>query len=222
MSLLLSCLEKVRELGNGVTQARCPACAEGGRDRAGEHLRIYPDGRFGCCVYPKDHEHRKRIFALAGDRAPKTFTVKATVKVAAPAPQSVKESLFEFARTLRTPVLQSETSEEKPSYPADDQNGSFESSSRTLRTGIFQSRAHTRENYTHICKDWEKAVLNVLSSESVPNTPKKPKLPFFTADGSLSIPFGSPERYHWWKDGQSVAETLAEVKERILNDASEF
>lgn len=46
------------------------------------------------------------------------------------------------------------------------------------------------------------------------------RLPFLTAGRSLSIPFDSPERYHWWKpDGErlSVAETLAEVKERRKN-----
>ena len=65
MSLDPKKLEKVRELANGGMKARCPACAEGGHDRSGEHLRIYPDGRFGCAVFPKDREHRKRIFALA-------------------------------------------------------------------------------------------------------------------------------------------------------------
>src|SRR5262245_6075703 len=62
MSLDLNKLEKVRELANGVTQARCPACGESGGDRKGEHLRIYSDGRYGCCVHPKDGAHRKRIF----------------------------------------------------------------------------------------------------------------------------------------------------------------
>lgn len=221
MSLLLGSLEKVRQLGNGVIQARCPACAEGGHDRAGEHLRIYPDGRYGCCVYPKDHEHRKRIFALAGDRAPRTFTVKLpAVKVAGPAVQSVKQSLAEFARTLRTPVCESVTSEEMASYPSCEENSSPELPFRTFRTGIFQSRTHTREEqdsgdtHSHTCKDWEKGVLSVLEQESVSSTPIQPKLPFLTADGTLSIPFSSPERYHWWKGGQSIAETMKEVKER--------
>ena len=66
MSLDVAKLEKVRELSGGLVQARCPACAEGGHDRTGEHLRIYPDGRFGCCVHPKDSDHRKRIWALVG------------------------------------------------------------------------------------------------------------------------------------------------------------
>ncbi|MEI8292238.1 MAG: hypothetical protein WCH99_22435, partial [Verrucomicrobiota bacterium] len=44
------------------------------------------------------------------------------------------------------------------------------------------------------------------------------RLPYLTADGTLVIPFDSPERYHWWKpDGarQSVATTLAEVRNRM-------
>jgi len=66
MSLDIQKLEKVRKLEGGTVQARCPACAEGGQDRKGEHLRVFADGRFGCCVHPKDGDHRKRIFALAG------------------------------------------------------------------------------------------------------------------------------------------------------------
>src|SRR5512142_3003416 len=76
MSLDPAKLEKVRELAGGIVQARCPACAEGGGDQKGEHLRIYPDGRYGCCVHPKDGEHRKRIFALVGLRKPGTFTLR--------------------------------------------------------------------------------------------------------------------------------------------------
>ena len=106
MSLIVSKLEKVRQLGNGVVQARCPACAEGGHDRSGEHLRIYPDGRFGCCVYPKDHEHRKRIFALAGDKEPRGFTVRVAEQKRLTS-VSVKESLLEFSRTLRTGISKS-------------------------------------------------------------------------------------------------------------------
>jgi hypothetical protein len=45
------------------------------------------------------------------------------------------------------------------------------------------------------------------------------RLPFLTADGTLVIPFDSPERYHWWKppheERMRVAETLTEVKETM-------
>lgn len=35
--------------------------------------------------------------------------------------------------------------------------------------------------------------------------------PRLTPDGTLVIPFDSPERYHWWKGGQSVLATLREL-----------
>lgn len=74
MPLELARLENIRS-ANGRTEAACPACRELGQDKAGNHLRVYDDGRFGCVMHPKDAEHRKRIFALAG--APDTFTGKA-------------------------------------------------------------------------------------------------------------------------------------------------
>jgi hypothetical protein len=71
MSLDISKLENVCVRGDK-TIARCPACAEAGHDQKGEHLFTHADGRFGCVVYPGDSadakEHRKRIFALCGDR----------------------------------------------------------------------------------------------------------------------------------------------------------
>lgn len=35
--------------------------------------------------------------------------------------------------------------------------------------------------------------------------------PYLAADGTLVIPFDSDPKYHWWKGGQSVALTRAEV-----------
>lgn len=35
--------------------------------------------------------------------------------------------------------------------------------------------------------------------------------PFIDSSGGLVIPSNSPARYHWWKGGQSVDETLREV-----------
>jgi len=217
MSLDLGKLEKLRELGNGVVQARCPACAGGGRDRAGEHLRVYPDGRFGCAVYPKDREHRKRIFALAGDNTPRQFTVKvASGRPPVEAARSVTESLTGLLRTLRTGVSESVSSPTSQragdSFPRQDL--------RTLRTPLLMSRAYARGDEgvmcddTHTCKDNEKGVLSVLSPRSGP-------MPYFTPGGTLVIPFDSPERFHWWKGGQSVAETLAEVRAGLTADGKE-
>lgn len=39
--------------------------------------------------------------------------------------------------------------------------------------------------------------------------------PYLTADGTLVIPFDSDPKYHWWKGGQSVAVTRAEVMASI-------
>jgi hypothetical protein len=58
-------LEKVRVVGHK-TIARCPACAENGGDRRGDHLAIMQTGKFACAAMPGDKEHRRRIFALAG------------------------------------------------------------------------------------------------------------------------------------------------------------
>jgi len=60
-------LEEVNRTGSKIT-ARCPACAEDGHDRKGNHLFIGEDGKFGCVVYPGDdgENHRRRIYALAG------------------------------------------------------------------------------------------------------------------------------------------------------------
>lgn len=194
MSLDVAKLEKVRELAGGLVQARCPACAEGGHDRSGEHLRIYPDGRFGCCVHPKDGEHRKRIWALAGVRQPGTISLRLKTPPALPSVQSVKNSLMrcEFG---------------------------------TLGTAEVKLCARARVDSTTTNIDTANILVKLKDSDSaVLNVPQPviagERLPFLTTGGDLSIPFDSPERYHWWRGGQSVAETLQEVKERMKNAIS--
>jgi len=236
MSLDASKLENICELAGDILQARCPACAAGGNDRTGDHLRIYPDGRFGCCVHPKDGEHRKRIWALAGrkqHRPPSgTFSLRIKPPPALPAAQSVKTALTSFAaRTLRTPVSESVSSESKALYhsPASQvltrsqpelQSKYF----RTLRTPIFNPRAYVSGYMPmYMCKDSDNGVLPVLTplptaTANLPPTIAGPacqtsiRLPFLTAGGTLSIPFDSDPKYHWWKlGGQSVEQTRAEV-----------
>lgn len=67
MSLDLAMLELIRDKGDAKV-ARCPACAEAGRDRRGDHLWVGPDGRFGCIANPGDRDHAQRIWALVGVR----------------------------------------------------------------------------------------------------------------------------------------------------------
>lgn len=35
--------------------------------------------------------------------------------------------------------------------------------------------------------------------------------PYLTLNGELRIPFTADAKYHWWKGGQSLAETLTEL-----------
>lgn len=68
----LTRIEKVRQTGSKFI-GRCPACAENGGDRRGDHLAVLPSGKFACAAYPGDSDHRRRVFALAGvvgDRNP--------------------------------------------------------------------------------------------------------------------------------------------------------
>jgi hypothetical protein len=67
MGLDLKKLENVSEKFDGKTTARCPACAAEGGDSKGEHLVVFPDGRFGCVKYEGDAAHRSKIQSLAGD-----------------------------------------------------------------------------------------------------------------------------------------------------------
>jgi hypothetical protein len=192
MSLNVDKLEKARKLANGIIQARCPACAENDNDRTGEHLRIYPDGRFGCCVYPKDKAHRRRIFALAGEKQrfeARQLKVKVAGRPATAVPaRSIRESLQEFRGTLGTGKTESVSGRVVlPENPGTLGTGKSESKTGeanlpeefgTLGTGIFQSRAYAREdtmhvgNNTHMCKDWEKGVPSVPSGEGLIGTPK--------------------------------------------------
>ena len=79
MSFDWSKLENVRHRGVN-TIARCPACAEQGNDRKGEHLFINANGQFGCVLYPgaNGHKHRQRIYQLAcnGSKKDKTIEIK--------------------------------------------------------------------------------------------------------------------------------------------------
>ena len=231
MSLDAAKLEKVRELAGGIVQARCPACAEGGGDRKGEHLRIYPDGRYGCCVHPKDGQHRKRIFALAGARKAGALTLRLKTPPALPAVRSVKAALATFSSgTLGTPKTESENA--VPGVPTPPSPGFG-----TPGTPILESRACAREDSPNVrtpaytCKDLESGVPSVpRPSQAATDVAAEPppvageRLPFLTADGTLRIPFDSPERYHWWKPPHDqrlrVKQILAEVKERMKHAAT--
>ncbi len=65
MAIDESKLENVHRKSGKLT-ARCPACAEKGADRKGEHLAVFDDGAYHCVATNGESRHSKRIFALAG------------------------------------------------------------------------------------------------------------------------------------------------------------
>jgi hypothetical protein len=42
----------------------CPACRETGHDKTGNHLTVFPSGKFACAVHPRDKTHNRRILEL--------------------------------------------------------------------------------------------------------------------------------------------------------------
>jgi hypothetical protein len=66
--ILTSHLQHSRPFSDGRIVAQCPACAEAGHDKSGNHLTIWPSGKWSCCVNPRDKAHNRRIFELCGDK----------------------------------------------------------------------------------------------------------------------------------------------------------
>lgn len=43
--------------------------------------------------------------------------------------------------------------------------------------------------------------------------------PYFDCSGSLIIPFGSPLKYQWWREGgQSAKQTIQELKQELITE----
>lgn len=63
----LSKIEKIQRGNKGTLIARCPACALDGRDKSGNHLIIYPSGKYGCAIHKEDKDHTNLIYQLVGN-----------------------------------------------------------------------------------------------------------------------------------------------------------
>ena len=164
MSLDVSKLERVRCRGRK-TIARCPACTEAGHDRRGEHLVINADGSFGCVVYPGDSadakQHRKRIFALCGDREIKPLVVRS-----AEIGRLGRPTETHFAATpIKTGLL-----------------GRLGRVFQTHLEGHQQSSGDKKHPPDHQLNDCKKGVLSVLNHSSTP-----PDHPFTKNERELLI-----------------------------------
>lgn len=120
-------LEKVRRLDGGGFTARCPACAQMDRDKHGQHLRQFSDGKFACAAFPGDGGHRRAIYALAGDKSARAALPAAAAVAFKRAARRRDELIAQFKadlpRILRAPLtpfrLRVESPAEIPAKPAD-------------------------------------------------------------------------------------------------------
>ncbi len=233
MSLDLTKLENIRHLPNGSIEARCPACAEGGHDHTGDHLLVRPDGRFGCCANPDDEQHRKRIFALVGDHTPQRIRVRPAA-VAAHGSTIKSGILGRLGRVFSTP---SKAPKLPDATDGVNQVGLDNEAFRTLRTGSAKSvqgrcddsrTLRTPQYSSAYGEELEKRIniQGVRGGASGASGPQEfefelergvrgVRMPYLMPDGVLVIPFDSPERYHWWKAGQSVVETMTELRGQV-------
>ena len=121
MKLKLDRLEKVRQRGSR-TFARCPACAEKDRDRAGDNLVIFNNGCFACAVFQGDREHALRIQHLAGEEEEK----RSSGPRAFPPPRKQRREPSppvlppDFAETVRTARLRASVCLETQMVMADE------------------------------------------------------------------------------------------------------
>lgn len=120
MSLDPAKLEMVRAKGDAKV-ARCPACAEAGRDRRGDHLWIGADGRFGCIANAGDRDHARRIWALVGVRtSAKPEKRRARLVLREPEPRTLRTAKIIPLRIKIPP--QSQWSEKNPSGTSENRS----------------------------------------------------------------------------------------------------
>lgn len=99
--------DKLQKVKNrpGKTVARCPACAEAGGDRKGQHLIIYPNGKFGCITHPDDQKHNRRIWELASG-APPAPRIRSKKRQKRP-PRIITQEVLRHLGTLGTGSFES-------------------------------------------------------------------------------------------------------------------
>lgn len=104
--ILTSHLQHSRPFADGRIVAQCPACAEAGYDKSGNHLTVWPSGKWSCCVNPGDKAHNRRIFELCGAKNAIRRVCSPPPPVPRPPPINCKSMLVAWlASTPPTAIL---------------------------------------------------------------------------------------------------------------------
>jgi hypothetical protein len=103
MKLDLNLLENVKERGARY-QSACPACREGGSDKAGDNLVIFENGNFACAALQSDKEHSKRILQIAGAKTDWRPGAPPPLRRTRTAPDPEVERKLEWWRGIRNDI----------------------------------------------------------------------------------------------------------------------
>lgn len=132
---------------------------------------------------------KRREWATSGEKspAPPPSGVPAAPKIPENAPTSPDDSLFDFGR--------------RKYFPRASEGRERETGAGLAETVVIGAcRGNTGVSPGAV--PGEILLKRVVVEE---NAPKGPEMPYLARDGTLVIPFGSPERYHWWKlDGERL------------------
>lgn len=180
-SLDLSRLEKVRELPGKIT-ARCPACAEDGRDRTGNHLVIYPSGRFKCIADPGHGRRVWELVGISGFRAPQPRRERTREAQERRIRDHERRKLEALAREHRADLLMRyqwhpadlwEDSPTRPDDAADDPRGFlaalFLPADLVWTGSVHQSGPRFRDRWRTV-EDWQQAPPDTLGPMTTPAT----------------------------------------------------
>lgn len=183
MSLMIQKLTNVSEKFDGKITARCPACAAEGGDKKGEHLVVYPDGKFGCVKYADDPAHRNKIHSLAGDgKRTAHIPVKLLVKPYVIPKSATLMSLGAYPRfsgDLRRTWVQKQESpiELEKSEASDIQQMEFSFMANVPKRAIRPTNEHSSEDASE-CTDWVKSNFANIPARRVfashPTLPRNP------------------------------------------------
>lgn len=199
-TLDLARLEKVRHHAGGKVTARCPACAEEDHDRTGNHLAIFPSGKFWCIA---DSGHRRRVWELVGvtgHNPPSPSPERKGDNDASRKRDQAKRKLEALARERRADLLDHyqwhpadlwEDSPTRPDDAADDPRGFlaalFLPADLVWTGSVHQSGPRFRDRWRTV-EDWHQAPPDTLGPMTTPATWKAGAVSR-SRDGIASAPY---------------------------------